>query len=174
MHSMALPALIPEPRRTVYRYAFWAAAAYNVLWGVPTIVAPSVGLSILNIQTDAIGLQFWQCIGMFVLVFAIGYAYAAHDPERYAPFILIATLGKIFGPVGFLYGAATGKLPWSVGWTIIPNDLIWWPVFFPFCWEAVVAPWLRRGSSPARAPAAIDGTRAVDGGGRAVRCDRTR
>ena len=165
--------LIPDPRRTVYRYAFWAATLYNVLWGVPTIVAPSVGLSLLGIQTDAVGLQFWQCIGMFVMVFAIGYAYAAHDPERYAPFILIATLGKIFGPVGFVYGAATGKLPWSVGWTIIPNDLVWWPIFFPFCWETIVAPWLRgrsagdvRDAGPTVPDAAAGSPRSMAAGGR--------
>jgi hypothetical protein len=127
---------LPEPRRSWYRWVFWAATVYNTIWGVVVILLPAATLGLVGIETDAIGLLFWQCIGMFVLVFALGYAAAAMDPERYAPFILIATLGKIFGPIGFLYGAFwLGVLPKSLGFTILTNDLAWWPAFFPFVWE---------------------------------------
>ena len=36
------------------------------------------------------------------------------------------------GPIGFVYSAATGTLPWSFGWICLFNDLIWWPVFWRF------------------------------------------
>ena len=127
---------LPEPRRTWYRRVFWAAAAYNVTWGVAAIFLPGLTLRLAGVGTDAVGLLFWQCIGMFVLVFALGYAAAARDPERYAPFILIATIGKILGPIGFLYGALwLNELPKWLGLTILTNDLAWWPAFFPFVWE---------------------------------------
>ena len=129
-----------SPWRTVCRYTFAAATVYNLVWGVAVILFPQTGLDAVGVHTDAIGLQFWQCIGMFVLVFAIGYAYAAVDPERYAPFILTAALGKLFGPVGFAYGYLTGKLPGSLGWALVFNDLIWWPVFFPFVWQTMIRP----------------------------------
>ena len=126
--------------RAACRWTFAAAAVYNLIWGTAVILFPKAGLDAVGVHTDAVGLQFWQCIGMFVLVFAIGYAYAAVDPQRYAPFILIAALGKLFGPIGFAYGYLTGKLPGSLGWALVFNDLIWWPVFFPFVWQTMIAP----------------------------------
>ena len=135
------PPRLPEPRRSWYRWSFYAAAIYNLIWGTVVILAPAWTLAQVGISTDAIGLLFWQCIGMFVLVFAIGYYAAARQPERYALFLLIAVLGKIFGPIGFLYGAFyLGVLPKTLGFTIITNDLIWWPIWLPFVWETFVRP----------------------------------
>ena len=132
---------LPEPRRTWYRWSFHAAAIYNVVWGTLVILLPGRTLDLAGIETDGVGRLFWQCIGMFVLVFAVGYVAAARQPERYAVFILIALLGKILGPVGFVYGAFwLGELPASLGWTIVTNDLIWWPIWFPFVWETCVRP----------------------------------
>ena len=37
--------------------------------------------------------------------------------------------GKIFGPIGFLQTAIAGDIPWSFGFLIITNDLIWWIPF---------------------------------------------
>jgi len=125
--------MIPEPRRKIYRYTFYFAAIYNTLWGLGVILFPATLLGLVNIQTDPIGILFWQCIGMFVGVFAIGYYFCALDPERYWPFILIATLGKIFGPIGFIYGwLYLDVLPGNLGLTILTNDLLWWPVFFAY------------------------------------------
>ena len=132
------PPALREPRRTWYRWSFYAAAVYNVVWGVVVILLPGWTLARVGIETDAIGRLFWQCIGMFVLVFALGYYAAGRQPERYAVFIWIALLGKIFGPIGFVYGAFWLKvLPVSLGLTIITNDLIWWVIWVPFVWETM-------------------------------------
>ncbi len=129
---------LPEPRRTWYRWSFWIAAAYNVLWGTTVILLPAWTLSLVGIETDAVGLLLWQCIGMFVGVFAVGYHALARQPERYAPFLWIALIGKICGPIGFVYGAFyLGVLPRSLGWTILTNDLIWWPIWIPFAVETL-------------------------------------
>jgi hypothetical protein len=128
---------LPEPRRRIYRYSFYAAAVYNVIWGVVVILLPTQTLAQVNITTDAVGVLFWQCVGMFVLVFALGYWAAGREPERYRMFLLIAVLGKVFGPIGFVYGAFyLEALPKSLGFTIITNDLIWWPIWFPFLYDA--------------------------------------
>ena len=73
-----------------------------------------------------------QCIGMFVGVYGIGYLLVAIDPVRYGPFAWIGLLGKLLGPIGFVWSAATGRLPWAFGWINVTNDLMWLPVFVPF------------------------------------------
>ena len=74
----------------------------------------------------------WQCIGMFVLVYAPGYWWAAHDPFRFRHLILIGFLGKICVPIGFVWFTAKGALPVAFGWTILTNDVIWLPAFYAF------------------------------------------
>jgi hypothetical protein len=38
-------------------------------------------------------------------------------------------MGKVFGPLGYIYNIAMGTAPASFGYTLIPNDLIWWIPF---------------------------------------------
>ncbi len=133
--------MISPSRRRLYQRWFYAAAIYNLVWGVLVILFPRLPFRWSGIQLpqpDALAVQFWQCIGMFVMVFAIGYWYLAKDLERYAPFAVIGLLGKIFGPIGFLWGWLTGQMPGVVGLTLLTNDLMWWPVFGMFVYEAFV------------------------------------
>jgi small multidrug resistance pump len=74
-------------------------------------------------------IYLWQCIGMIVGVYGIGYACAARDPTRHWPIVLVGLLGKVLGPIGFVDAATRGEVPWQAGWLIISNDLIWWIPF---------------------------------------------
>ena len=104
------------------------AAIYNLVWGAWVIFFP-------NHLFDWTGIPrpnypgIWQCVGMIVGVYGIGYWFAANDFRRHWPIVLVGFLGKIFGPIGFLQSALTGVLPWSWGVTILTNDLIWWIPF---------------------------------------------
>jgi hypothetical protein len=71
----------------------------------------------------------WQVVGMFVLVYAVGYWWVACYPSRHPHLVLIGLLGKTLGPIGFAWSAANGDIPEIFGLTIITNDLIWWPAF---------------------------------------------
>jgi hypothetical protein len=114
-----------------YRPWFYAAAAYNLLWGVVVVAFPAAVTRFVGLDVpDALPLV--QVVGMMVGVYAYGYYLLARDPRRYAGFIWIALAGKSLGPAGFLYSAATGELPWSFGWTCLFNDVIWWPAFWSF------------------------------------------
>jgi len=125
----------------VYRVTFALSACYNVVWGVVVILFPLLPFELARIAPpDALGILLWQCIGMFVLVYAVGYAYLAVDPLRYAPFALVALLGKVLGPIGWVYGWWLGHLPGASGLTIITNDLIWWPVYGFFVWKTIFKP----------------------------------
>lgn len=131
----------------LYRSVFVAATLYNVLWGAFVVLFPTTpfawaGMPLPNYPA------IWQCIGMFVLVYAIGYAYLAVDPVRYAPFALVALAGKILGPIGWLWAYWTGQIPGITGLTILTNDLVWWPFMIPFVWKTIIAPAAPSGIRP--------------------------
>ena len=73
--------------------------------------------------------QIWQCVGMIVGVYGVGYLIASNAPYRHWPIVLVGLLGKILGPLGFLHAALQGELPWRWGVVVLGNDLIWWAPF---------------------------------------------
>lgn len=73
--------------------------------------------------------ELWQCIGMIVGVYGVAYIIAARDPVRYWPIVFVGLLGKLLGPIGFLYSALQGGLPWIAGLIILTNDIVWWIPF---------------------------------------------
>ena len=115
----------------VYRRWFYAAAIYNAVWGIAVVLFPGPVLRLAGLDSsDATPLV--QVMGMMVGVYAYGYYLLAREPGRYCGLIWIGLAGKTLGPLGFIYSAATGTLPWSFGWICVFNDFIWWPVFWRF------------------------------------------
>ena len=55
--------------------------------------------------------QIWQCIGMIIGVYGIGYLIAAANPWRHWPIVLVGLLGKILGPLGVAYAIVQRTLP---------------------------------------------------------------
>jgi len=115
------------------RYRPWllAAAIYNLLWGATVIVFPGWLFSLLDMPQPNPE-AFWQVVGMFVLVYAPAYAWAARRPYDHAHIVLIGMFGKVLGPLGFLLVFLEGQIPLRFGAVLIANDLIWWPAFAAF------------------------------------------
>lgn len=116
---------------TTPRWMTWtliAAGLYNLVWGVGVVLTPAFVFEIAELPPPRY-LSIWQCVGMIVGVYGIGYLVAARDPARHWPIVLVGFLGKVFGPIGFVMAASRGELPWAFGWTIISNDLLWWIPF---------------------------------------------
>ncbi|MEL6926886.1 MAG: alkyl hydroperoxide reductase [Bacteroidota bacterium] len=87
--------------------------------------------------------MIWQCVGMIVGVYGVGYICAAYDPVRHWPIVLVGFLGKIFGPIGFAYYLYLGAFPMKFAATILTNDLIWWIPFglmLKAAWDAEQSP----------------------------------
>ena len=114
-----------------YKSWFYAAAVYNALWGTAVVIAPRYLGSLVGLQSPE-SIPLIQSIGMIVGVYAYGYYLLARAPERYSGLIWIGLAGKTFGPIGFIYCALLGKIPWSFGWVNVFNDLIWLPAFWSF------------------------------------------
>jgi hypothetical protein len=105
-----------------------AAGAYNLAWGALTVLFPDWLFSLTGMERPNYPF-IWQCVGMIVGVYGIGYLAAARDPARHWPIVLVGLLGKIFGPVGYVMGVVQGTVPAAFGVTIPTNDLIWWIPF---------------------------------------------
>ena len=50
-------------------------------------------------------------MGMVIGVYGIGYLAASAAPTRHWPIVLVGFLGKILGPMGFVFGVAAGTVP---------------------------------------------------------------
>jgi hypothetical protein len=105
------------------------AGIYNLLWGAYAVLFPASFWSLMGM--DQPNYPFlWQCIGMIVGVYGIGYWFAASAPYTHWPIILVGFLGKIFGPIGFLQAHFIENLvPLRFGVTLLTNDLAWWVPF---------------------------------------------
>ncbi|MFM8703983.1 MAG: alkyl hydroperoxide reductase [Planctomycetia bacterium] len=123
MHATPPPAI---PRRL--SWVLVAAGIYNLLWGGLTVLVPGWLFDLTGMERPNYPF-IWQCVGMIVGVYGIGYLAAARDPIRHWPIVLVGFLGKIFGPLGYAMGVAKGEVPPAFGWTLPTNDLIWWVPF---------------------------------------------
>ncbi|MGL6073681.1 MAG: alkyl hydroperoxide reductase [Fimbriiglobus sp.] len=117
------------------RWMTWvlrAAGVYNLAWGLFVILLPSFSFAWSGLQKEGKPLdypQLWQCIGMIVGVYGIGYIAAARAPLTHWPVVLVGFLGKIFGPIGYVYGVIQGETPPELIVTNFFNDIIWWVPF---------------------------------------------
>lgn len=131
--------MTPPPRPTSARRAspvLWAAAVYNLAWGTAVVVWPGALFAWLGMDPPRYP-EIWQCLGMVVGVYGVGYAIAASDPNRHWPIVLVGLLGKLLGPIGFVSAAWAGRLPWSFGVVLVGNDLIWWTPFTALLYQAL-------------------------------------
>jgi len=128
----------PEPcsDEKLSKYRPWLyAAIYNMAWGSTNVLLPSLYFHAVGIEAPSYD-GIWQVVGMFVLVYAPAYWWAGRRPARHRHLVVIGLLGKLFGPIGYVWSIASDDLPAAFGWTIITNDLIWWPAFALFLREA--------------------------------------
>jgi len=44
----------------------------------------------------------------------------------------VGRLGKVLGPIGFVWATATGRLPLQFGLVILMNNVVWWPAFVAY------------------------------------------
>ena len=105
-----------------------AAGVYNLVWGGWVVLFPTGLFAISGWQPPRYP-QLWQCLGMVVAVYGVGYLIAARSPVRHWVIVLVGLLGKILGPIGFIAAAIAGDLPWTWGLMILTNDLLWWIPF---------------------------------------------
>jgi hypothetical protein len=110
-------------------YSLFIAGIYNLAWGAWVILFPQFSFEIFGAEVPKY-LELWQCVGMIVGVYGIGYIIAATDPNKHWPIVLVGFLGKVFGPIGFIQALYTGVFPLAFGIHNIFNDLVWLIPFY--------------------------------------------
>lgn len=113
-----------------------AAGLYNIAWGGVTIAFPHLLFDVAHAERMSYP-AIWQCVGMIVGVYGIGYLIAADDSRTHWPIVFVGLLGKVFGPIGFAVAVFSGTFPPLFGLTILTNDLIWWIPFTMILRDAV-------------------------------------
>ncbi len=107
---------------------FALAGVYNLLFGFICIFFPSLIFETLGIQSpDYIAL--WQCIGLLIAIFGVGYLVVYGDPHKHWLVVLLGLMGKLGAALGFIYTQIAGTLPFEFIYLVIINDLIWIPFF---------------------------------------------
>jgi hypothetical protein len=117
-----------ERSRSVRGFAGWfyAAAAYNLAWGAAVVVYPDPLAELGGLGGETV---LVRVIGLFVLVYAPAYWWAARRPEAHAHLVAVALLGKLGGTIGFLAAASVEALPLAFGLVVVCNDAVWLPAF---------------------------------------------
>lgn len=100
------------------------AAIYNIIWGAWVVLFPSHFFNWANIAVPSY-LGIWQSVGMIVGVYGLGYWCSSYNVYIHWPIIMVGYLGKIFGPIGFLWALNRGQIAPQFGYINITNDLIW-------------------------------------------------
>ncbi len=104
------------------------AGIYNVLFGIAVILFPNLFFELAGMEVPRYPM-IWQCVGMIVGVYGLGYWIAGNNPILHWPIVLVGLLGKIFGPIGFAWYLGQGLFPLNWGLIIMFNDIIWWLPF---------------------------------------------
>lgn|GEM_PF-205630 len=141
---------LPLDRQQSTRWAsrwLWAAGVYNLIWGTLTIVSPHLLFDLTSAERTNYP-EIWQCVGMIVGVYGIGYIIAAHDSRAHWPIVLVGLMGKLFGPMGFLVALSQGRFSPLFGLTILTNDVIWWIPFALILRDAAMNRGLDQQSKP--------------------------
>ncbi len=130
-------------RARLYRAILLLAALYNLAFGAWAGFWPQSFFSLFGLALPLYP-AIWRCLGMVVGVYGLAYAYAALRLDRAAPLVALGLLGKVLGPLGWLFTVASGEWPLRTFSLIVFNDLIWWLPFTLFLIEeARLAPRLR-------------------------------
>ncbi len=120
-------------RRPAWLYpVFWLLSKWDLFFPetgqdvpAPLTISPGRNQAGEAIQVQEHGIFSKPCMPPLPLA----YWWAARFPHRDIQIVLVGLAGKILGPIGFVWALAKGSLPAPFGWTILTNDMTWWPVY---------------------------------------------
>lgn len=115
--------------KTWHRVLFIAAGLYNVVWAGLSSLYPQWFFHIAEVEPLNHPVIF-ACLAMVIGVYGLLYLEVARRPRDGFAIAAVGLLGKVLGPLGWVYMFLSGEWPLASIVLIATNDLIWW---LPFC-----------------------------------------
>jgi hypothetical protein len=122
-------------RKKIHRITFICAGFYNLLWGIYSGIDPQWFFRISDLPLINHP-QIFACLGMVVGVYGILYLEIARRPETGFLIAAVGFLGKVLGPLGWIYLYSNGIWPLKSIILILTNDLIWWIPFMIYLYDS--------------------------------------
>jgi hypothetical protein len=98
---------------TGWRLFFWVATVFNLLAGLPLLLAPDVMMMSLDVDVPA-DLLFHRFTGLLVVCFGALYALVAQDAVRFRPLVWLGIVGKVGVVALFTEAYVNGLVPFSL------------------------------------------------------------
>lgn len=96
-----------------WRLFFWASTVFNLLAGLPLLLAPDLMMTSLSVEVPADPL-FHRFTGLLVVCFGGLYALVAQDAVRFRPLVWLGIAGKAGVVALFTEAYTSGRVPFSL------------------------------------------------------------
>ena len=96
-----------------WRLFFWVALGFNLLAGLPLLLAPDVMMTTLGVEVPS-DLLFHRFTGLLVVCFGGLYALVAQDAARFRPLVWLGIIGKAGVVALFTEAYMGGRVPFSL------------------------------------------------------------
>lgn len=114
--------------QTNYSKLFFVAGVYNIVWGAFSALYPQWLFRFSSLE-EMVHPAIFQSLAMVVGVYGVLYLEVSRRPVYGFLIIFIGLLGKVLGPLGWLYLYLSNQWPLKSIILILTNDLIWWVPF---------------------------------------------
>ncbi|WP_130931557.1 hypothetical protein [Pseudomonas sp. Sample_24] len=113
------------------RTLFSTAAGFNILAGLPLLVATQPVSQLMGLQTTPTADLFIQVSMIVVLVFGWAYWKISRDPVRYRPFIVLGIILKILVVAVIGSHWLVGNVAWPLP-TLVASDIVFALLFWRY------------------------------------------
>ncbi len=96
------------------RLLFVSGAIFNLLAGLPFLIAPEFMAALMGLELNATAAMFLQLTFALVVVFGWVYWMIARDPVRNRPYILLGIILKLLVVAIFFGHWLSGNIPWQL------------------------------------------------------------
>lgn len=118
-----------SPLRSWMKPLLYVAGAYNVLAGLGMICLYHEGFKLFGLPKPELKLPI-QLVGLFVLLFGVGYVMVARNPQENRNVLLLGFLSKLLGSMFGLAYVAMGSLPPVFVGVLLVSDIGYLPPFY--------------------------------------------
>lgn len=115
-------------RHRLHRAVFVLAGVYNIAWGCYAALDPQWVFRFADMEPQNHP-QIFMTLGMVIGLYGVLYLDVARRPAEGFLIAAVGLVGKLLGPLGWLYLYVSGQWPLASCIILLTNDLLWWIPF---------------------------------------------